>query len=250
MIRAGYVMVLALVAAVVAVVGLSGGASAEAARGGDTRLKDGCWRADPSHFVQIQHGKYANDAAGDSIPTGRSLVGKPNYWGDGTHGDLGPPNGRCSSPDYPNDKYAVDYPLNRGDAIFSPFRSGRVMFAGRSDRVVHEGYGIFVVVKADNGRYVSLSAHLSGIPNGLSRGDRVTENKIIGYAGTTGNAGLGVHLHQAFYRNPSFHPGGEPYGGAGLKVDRLRYTHGGGGVYSYGWKRSPGIKAEGSLVGY
>ena len=110
------------------------------------------------------------------------------------------------------------------------------------------------MIEADNGRYVSLSAHLSGIARGIGRGARETDSTIIGFAGNTTDTGNSVagspHLHQAFYRNPEFTPAGVPYGGAGLRVDRLRYSHGGGGVYSYGWKQSPGIKAKGSLVGY
>jgi hypothetical protein len=34
---------------------------------------------------------------------------------------------------YTNDKFAIDYFLGRGDAIFSPFTSGTIRFAGRKE---------------------------------------------------------------------------------------------------------------------
>lgn len=237
-------MAAALLLAGVLLALVAGADRAQAAGGGDTRLNDGCWRADPSYFVQIQHGPQARSS---DARLGYTTVGSYNYWGQHTHR-------RCTSQTIANDKYAVDYPLDRGDAIFSPFRSGTVKYAGRSDEPAgYANYGLFVVIEADNGRYVSLSAHLNGIAEGIGRGARVTDSTTIGFAGNTGDPSIPTgrpHLHQAFYRTPSFTASGVPYGGAGLRVDRLRYSHGGGGVYSYGWKRSPGIKAKGSLVGY
>ena len=215
--------------------------------GGEKRIAQGCWRASAGFYVQTQHGKHANRGGGDGIPTGRALVGMPNYWDEGTHGRLG--FGRCKKRLYTNDKFAVDYRLNRGDHVFSPFERGRVMFAGRNK--THKDYGIFVAIRAANGKYVTLSGHLDRLKRGLDRGDRVTRRSVIGYAGDTGGPDFPVgpvHLHQAFYRRPSHNPDGSPYGGAGLQVVRHHYVRGDGGVYRFGWKRHKGVKAKGSLI--
>jgi hypothetical protein len=205
------------------------GTSARAATkgGGEERIAEGCWRADPGFFVQTQQGYGANSTAGDGIPTGWTRIGLPNFWGQYTHGNLG--YGRCTEPDWANDKYAVDYPLDRGDYVFSPFKCGTVTFAGRNQS--HADYGNFVSIRACNDKYVNLSGHLNaiGINNGvrLSKGDRVTENTVIGYAGDTGGGNIPVgrvHLHTAFYRYPKTSYDGGPYAGAGLQVDRNHYV--------------------------
>jgi hypothetical protein len=216
-------------------------------RGGERRIAEGCWRASGGFYVQTQHGKYANRGAGDHIPTGYALVGRPNYWDEGSHGRLG--FGRCDRRRYTNDKFAVDYLLNRGDYVFSPVKRGKVIFAGRNK--THKDYGKFVAIRAANGKYVSLSGHLDGIRRGLNRGDRVTRKNVIGYAGDTGGPRFPVgpaHLHQAFYRRPDLNPDGSPYGGRGLQVVRHHYVRGDGGVYGFGWKRHKGVKAKGSLI--
>jgi murein DD-endopeptidase MepM/ murein hydrolase activator NlpD len=121
--------------------------------------------------------------------------------------------------------YAIDYPLALGDVVFSPFRGGTVTFAGRN--YSHKHYGVFVVIKADNGKYVSMSAHLNGLAAGIRKGARVTNSTVIGYAGNTGDPSIPVgppHLHQAFYRYPKYNSDGSPYGGAGLQVVYHRYT--------------------------
>jgi hypothetical protein len=218
---------------------------------GERRIAEGCYLADPDFFVQTQLGRYANSRSGDNIPTGYTIVGKPNYWGEYTHGGID--MGRCHDPYYTNDKFAVDYPLNRGDAIFTPFRCGRVTFAGRNES--HNAYGIFVTIRACNGKYVSLAGHLDRLATGIYRGARIgSRNKIIGYAGNTGGCCIPVgrvHLHQAFYRYPSYKPDGSPYGGRGLKVVRHHYFRGKGGVYTFGGCRScSGVKSKGDLVSY
>lgn len=188
---------------------------------GETRIAEGCWSADPRFFFQTQHGKYANKRWGSKW-TGWTIIGRPNFWGQYTHGNLN--YGRCVSTYYTNDKFAIDYPLGRGDVVFSPFRRGTVMFAGRNTS--HKNYGIFVVVKADNGKYVSMSAHLNGLANGIRRGKVVTNDTIIGFAGDTGDPSIPVgetHLHQAYYRYPRYLQDGSPYGGAGLQVIYHRY---------------------------
>lgn len=133
--------------------------------------------------------------------------------------------------------------------MFSPVKRGKVTFSGRNK--THKDYGIFVVIKASNGKYVSLSGHLSGLRRSLDRGDRVTRKSVIGYAGNSGGGNIPVgpaHLHQAFYRNPGYLRDGAPYGGAGLQVVRHHYIRGEGGVYRFGPKRKPGVKSKGSLV--
>lgn len=192
---------------------------------GERRISEGCWLAASRYYFQTQHGWHANRFANDpgtNAPTGFTKVGQPNYWGQYTHGNLG--YGRCDRAGYTNDKFAVDYPYNKGDAIFSPFKSGTVVFAGRN--YSHRHYGIFVVIKGKGGKYVSMSAHLSSLARGIKRGVRVNDATIIGFAGNTGDPSIPVgevHLHQAFYRYPRYSADGSPYGGASLKVVYHRY---------------------------
>lgn len=190
--------------------------------GGERGIAEGCWRADPRFFIQTQHDSRANGRRGDGIRTGWTVVGRPNFWGQYTHGNID--QGRCAGRYNTNDKFAVDYPLNKGDLVFSPFKRGRVVFAGRN--YTHNNYGKMVVIRSSGGKYVSLSAHLNAIPSSIRKGKIVYKNTVIGYAGNTGgDIPVGeVHLHQAFYRYPKYNPDGSPYGGAGLKVDRPRYS--------------------------
>ena len=183
---------------------------------GEYRMANGCWRPNSTFPVQTQHGAYANSG------TGWARMGDPNYWGQYTHGSIG--MGRCTSGYYTNDMYAIDYRLTRGDVVFSPFHAGTVVFAGRNNS--HKNYGIFVVIRSDNNRYYSLSAHLNGLNRGIYRGARVNYNTIIGFAGDSGgDIAVGpVHLHQAFYRYPYLLSDGAPYGGAGLQVVYHRFV--------------------------
>jgi hypothetical protein len=224
-------------------------ASGFGALSGDQRIKEGCWRADPAYYFRVQYDGEANDKPGDHIRTGFTILGQPNYWDEYTHGDLG--YGRCNEPEWCNDKFAVDYPLNRGDAVFSPFKSGTVTFAGRN--TTHKDYGILVSIEASNGKYVNLSAHLDSLAGGISKGAQVTDQTVIGYAGDTGGTDIPVgrpHLHQAFYRYPAFMPDGSPYGGAGLQVVRHHHFRGDGGVHSFSWDGAGRTKAKGDLIGY
>jgi hypothetical protein len=217
---------------------------------GERRIAEGCYLADPDFFVQTQQGRYANSRRGDGIPTGHTIIGKPNYWDEFTHGDLG--LGRCDEPYYTNGKYSVDYPLNRGDAIYTPFKCGTVTFAGQNQ--THRTFGILVTIRACNGKYVSLAGHLDSLAAGIYRGAKIgSKNKIIGYAGDTGEGRIPVgrvHLHQGFYRYPDYNPDGSPYGGRGLKVVRHHYFRGKGGVYTFGCRSCSGVKTKGDLVSY
>jgi len=217
---------------------------------GERLIAEGCYLADPDFFVQTQQGRYANSRSRDGIPTGYTIIGKPNYWGEYTHGSIG--MGRCDDPDHTNDMYAVDYPLNRGDAIFTPFRCGTVTFAGRNES--HAAYGIMVTIRACNGKYVSLAGHLDSLAAGIYRGAKIgSRNMVIGYAGDTGGCCIPVgrvHLHQAFYRYPSYKPDGSPYAGRGLKVVRHHYFRGEGGVYTFGCRTCSGVKTKGDLISY
>jgi murein DD-endopeptidase MepM/ murein hydrolase activator NlpD len=217
--------------------------------GEETPIAEGCWQADPDFFFQTQYGSTANADSNDSIPTGWSIVGSPNYWDEYTHGRL--EYGRCDRRRYTNDKFAVDYPLDRGDAIYSPFRSGTVTFAGRN--ITHKDYGMFVSIEATNGKYVNLSGHLSGLAPGIKRGAEVDRDTVIGFAGKTGGDRFPVgpvHLHQAFYRYPTYTPDGAPYGGAGLKVVGHHYYRGNNGLYLFGWVESQEIKYKGSWISF
>ena len=244
---------------------------------GEYQIAEGCWRADSRFFVQTQHGYGANKHTGDGIATGYTAIGDQigshygNFWGQYTHGNYG--YGRCVSPYYVNDMYALDYPLNSGkntryyypgDVVFSPFNGGTVTFAGRNSS--HANYGIFVVIRADNGKYVNLSAHLSALATGIRPGTRVTSATIIGYAGDTGNPSIPVgtaHLHQGFYRYPygyypgrtGYKPDGSPYGGQGLQVIYHRYTGIGrgvpSGVHQFSWPAydTSSTRTKGELIG-
>jgi murein DD-endopeptidase MepM/ murein hydrolase activator NlpD len=201
----------------------SGSVGFSASATGERRLVGGCWQANPAFWVQTQHGPTANANEGDGIPTGWTRIGVPNFWGQYTHGDLG--YGRCHEPHYTNDRFAVDYPMDRGDPIWSPFDCGRVTFAGRNE--THVDYGIFVSIESCNGKYVSLTGHFSALRSGLSKGDWVGRNTVLGYAGKTGGPRIPVgqiHFHQVFYRYPKQTPDGSPYGGQGLKVVRFHYV--------------------------
>ncbi|MDP9478538.1 MAG: M23 family metallopeptidase, partial [Actinomycetota bacterium] len=203
---------------------------------GEYQIAEGCWRATSTFYFQTQHGSGANKSADDGISTGFTKVGRPNYWGEYTHGSLG--YGRCASTYYTNDYYGIDYPLNKGDYVFSPFSGGTVTFAGRNTS--HANYGIFVVIKSSNGKYVSMSAHLNSLAAGIRPGAVVNADTVIGYAGDTGDPNIPVgepHLHQAFYRYPAFKPDGSPYGGRGLQAIYHRYVgtaaRTGPGVYQF-----------------
>ena len=197
-------------------------------------IAEGCWRSDSRVYYQTQHGYGANARLDDdypyaNVPKGFSFIGKPNFWGEYTHGNLG--YGRCASTYYTNDKFAVDYPLNRGDYVFSPFSGGTVVFAGST--YSHKDYGIFVVIRNSNGKYVSMSAHLNALAPGIYKGKAVNADTVIGYAGGTtyGSIPTGYpHLHQAFYRYPYLNASGAPYGGRGLQAVYHHYTGVGRGV--------------------
>ena len=217
--------------------------------GEETPIEEGCWQADPDFFFQTQYGSTANANPKDSIPTGWTIVGSPNYWDEYTHGRL--EYGRCDRRHYTNDKFAVDYLLDPGDAIFSPFRRGTVTFAGRN--ITHKDYGIFVSIKAANGKYVNVSGHLSRVAPGIRRGAVVDRNTVIGFAGRTGGGDIPVgpvHLHQAYYRYPTYTSDGAPYGGAGLKVVDHHYYRGDNGVYRFGWVERQGFKYKGSWISF
>ncbi len=218
--------------------------------GEETMIDEGCWQADPDFFFQTQYGSTANADPKDNIPTGWSIVGSPNYWNEYTHGGLDE-YGRCNRRHFTNDKFAVDYPLNRGDPIYSPFGSGTVTFAGRN--ITHKDYGLFVSIEAANGSYVNLSGHLSLLAPGIKKGAEIDRHTVIGFAGKTGGDKFPVgpvHLHQAYYRNPTYTPDGSPYGGAGLKVADHRFYRGDNGVYRYGWVERPEIKYKGSWISF
>jgi hypothetical protein len=216
----------------------------------EVQIEEGCWRAASAFYVQTQHGMYANQRWGTGY-VGWTVIGRPNFWGQYTHGNLG--YGRCSATNYTNDKYAIDYPLAVGDVLFSPFKSGTVTFAGRN--TTHADYGILVTIRAGNGKYVSLSGHLSGLASGIRAGATVTDATIIGYAGATGGGTIPVgepHLHQAFYRYPRYNPDGAPYGGAGLQVLHHNYVGTaagtGPGVYRFGWTSSSTVWSQGDWI--
>jgi hypothetical protein len=216
----------------------------------EVEFEGGCFKAESSFFVQTQHGRFANQSKGPEW-TGWTVIGSPNYWGEFSHGSLG--FGRCAEPDFTNDFFAIDYPLDIGDVVFCPFKSGTVTFAGRN--FTHADYGLFVIIRDDNGMYVSLSGHLSRLEKGILAGMQVTDKTIIGRAGDTGGGVIPVgepHLHQAFYRNPTFHADGSPFGGQGLQVIFHHFVGTaagtGPGVYKFGWESNSTTWAKGKAI--
>jgi hypothetical protein len=126
-----------------------------------------------------------------------------------------------------------------------------VTFAGRN--ITHKDYGIFVSIEAANGKYVNLSGHLSGLAPGIRKGAEIDRNTVIGFAGKTGGGRYPVgpvHLHQAYYRYPTYTSDGSPYGGAGLKVVGHYYYRDDNGIYRFGWGESPGVEYKGSWISF
>jgi hypothetical protein len=81
----------------------------------------------------------------------------------------------------------------------------------------------------------------------------VDRHTVIGFAGKSGGNKFPVgqvHLHQAYYRSPTYTPDGSPYGGAGLKVVDHHYYRDDNGVYRYGWVERPEIKYKGSWISF
>ncbi|HNA68937.1 MAG TPA: peptidoglycan DD-metalloendopeptidase family protein [Nitrospira sp.] len=87
----------------------------------------------------------------------------------------------------------VDYGAPTGTAVHAT-ADGIVDFAGWQN-----GYGNFVVLRHQD-RYSTAYGHLSAVARGLRKGDRVSQNTVIGYVGSTGWA-TGPHLHYEFRIN-------------------------------------------------
>lgn len=112
-----------------------------------------------------------------------------------------------------------------------------------------------MTIRARNGEYVSMSAHLSGLARGIKRGAKVTNRTIIGYAGDSGDSSIPVgpvHLHQSFYRSPKVLGDGSPYGGSGLQVLFHNYVGTAAGTrpgtYKFGWTRTRTQLSAGDFI--
>ncbi len=100
-----------------------------------------------------------------------------------------------------------------------------------------------------------MSAHLNGLQDWVRKGASVNEDRVMGFAGNTGDPSIPVgdpHLHQAFYRNPSYFDGA-PRGGQGLQVIRHHFIgtaarDANGGVYTFGRKRKSDNTCRASIV--
>lgn len=84
----------------------------------------------------------------------------------------------------------VDYAAPTGTPIHAT-ADGVVEFAGWQN-----GYGNVVILK-HYGNYSTVYAHQSRIADGLRKGDKVSQDQVIGYVGATGWA-TGPHLHYEF----------------------------------------------------
>ena len=87
----------------------------------------------------------------------------------------------------------VDYAARRGTPVKAT-GDGKVIFKGRKG-----GYGRVVILQHGK-EYSTLYAHLQGYAKQLSEGDRVKQNEIIGFIGSSGLA-TGPHLHYEFRVN-------------------------------------------------
>ena len=97
--------------------------------------------------------------------------------------------GRRTHPVYGNVRMhtGVDFAAARGTPVHAT-APGRVSFIGRRG-----GYGRVVEI-AHGSETMTRYSHLSAVPDGLSRGDRVAAGDLIGRVGATGTA-TGPNLH-------------------------------------------------------
>ena len=97
--------------------------------------------------------------------------------------------GRRTHPVYGDTRMhtGVDFSVARGTPVYAT-APGRVSFIGS-----RRGYGRAVEI-AHGSETTTLYAHLSAVPDGLSRGDRVAAGDLIGRVGATGTA-TGPNLH-------------------------------------------------------
>jgi murein DD-endopeptidase MepM/ murein hydrolase activator NlpD len=84
----------------------------------------------------------------------------------------------------------VDYAAPTGTPIMAT-GNATVEFIG-----VQNGYGNVIILQHKGG-IETLYGHMSRFAKGLRRGDRVTQNEVIGFVGMTGLA-TGPHLHYEF----------------------------------------------------
>lgn len=138
-----------------------------------------------------------------------------SWWGEGFHT-------RCADPNFHNQNYANDWPLQFGANVYSHF-SGTVRYAGWA-KGGHSTLGRIVIVR-HNG-WSSLSAHLNGWGPGISAGASVDAfNTVIGYAGNSdGGAGYNwaPHLHSRVTKNEVYNSSGMPYGGTAVMPRAFR----------------------------
>ncbi|WP_081604474.1 M23 family metallopeptidase [Nafulsella turpanensis] len=160
-----------------------------------------------------------------------------SWWGENYHVGL------CYT-DRLNQYYTNDWPIYYWENAYAAF-SGYVEWAAWGT----DGFaslGRYVVVR--NGKYRSLTAHLSGI--NVSSGQWIDAYwDVIGWGGDTGeyyaNADWAPHLHAGVNWGASLTYNGQPYGGQSVKPRRLRCfscnnydvaaSSGSGGYYNEFW---------------
>ncbi|MFP2926205.1 M23 family metallopeptidase [Pyxidicoccus sp. 3LG] len=138
-----------------------------------------------------------------------------SWWGQGFHVS-------CADPNYHNQNFANDWPLQFGANVYSHF-SGTVRYAGWA-KGGHYTLGRIVIVR--HGPWSSLSAHLNGWGPGITEGASVDAfSTVIGYAGNSdGGAGYNwaPHLHSRVTKNENYNASGMPYGGVAVKPRAFR----------------------------
>ncbi|MFP2905404.1 M23 family metallopeptidase [Pyxidicoccus sp. 3LFB2] len=141
-----------------------------------------------------------------------------SWWGSGFHVS-------CSDPNYHNQYFANDWPLQFGANVYSHF-SGTVRYAGWA-KGGHYTLGRIVIVK--HNAWSSLSAHLNGWGPGIQAGANVNAfSTVIGYAGNSdGGAGYNwaPHLHSRVTKNENYTAAGMPFGGDAVKPRAFRCYH-------------------------
>ena len=85
---------------------------------------------------------------------------------------------------------AVDIPAPRGTSVLSA-DDGRVVRLQRNRKG-----GLVIYATDETERFVYYYAHLDAYRRGLAKGARLTRGQVIGFVGTSGDAGLREpHLH-------------------------------------------------------
>ncbi|WP_073948053.1 M23 family metallopeptidase [Streptomyces kebangsaanensis] len=174
-------------------------------------LAAGCVDWPSAKYLQTPLTSAANNRAGYAWQNG-------SHYGEGYHVS-------CNGPTRMNQYYAIDLGMNQGDPALSPGGAGTVLYAGWAPSG-WETCGQYVVVDHGGGWW-SVVCHLSAVH--VSKGQRITNDTVIGAVGGTG--GFAPHLHFSLVYNASLTAAGGVYGGQSARPRHLLHLGGGQGYY-------------------